>query len=314
MHAPPAVATDPMDQGEVERHAPLAGPMPALPVPDARGLRAALDREFPWLADATRAIAREVALLPDGAPARLPPLLLAGPPGLGKSTFARRVLEICGLPHRLVTATEGGGATLLGGHGRGWRGGRPALPLGLMAQSGLRTVGIVVDDVDRQGSADGWGTPQGWLLAVLEPATAQRYWDPFLLTECDLTGVSWVLTANDLSSVSGALKDRCLVVEVGYPPPDAAEMVVDGLLARLAAETGQRPGPLRIPAAAREVMVRGFAADPSTLRALARVVRLVCGAARLGEDPVAVARAGLAAISQAEDRPYAARRLGFGRR
>ncbi len=310
----PAPAGERDDAAEIERYRKLASPTPMLPSPCPREVRDRLKRNFPWLSEQIGEIVREIALLPGGAPARLPPLLLAGPPGSGKSTFLRRLYGMCGLPVRQVGVADGGGATGLAGNGRGWRGGRPALPLSLMAASGLGTVAVVVDDVDRQGTSDAWSTPQSWLLGAVDRAAAQRHWDPFLLAECDLSGVSWGLTCNDPLGVSGALRDRCLVLTVDYPPADVAEEVLGGILRQVERELGHEAGSFGLPEAAHRVLVRAFRANPGTLRALARVVRAVLGAARLGEDAVRVAEASIDRLSMgADDRPYAASSIGFGR-
>lgn len=181
-----------------------------------------------------------------------------------------------------------------------------------MSQVGLASVGLVVDDVDRQATGETWGSPQAWLLAALEPATARRFHDAFLLAEADLSPVCWALTANDLRAVTGALRDRCLVLEVGYPPPEAGALLVDWMVRRAEAEVGRPAGSLQLPAETRRLLVEAFARDPATLRGLGRIVRAALGAMLLGEDAMVAARAGIARLMTADDRPYSMpRRVGF---
>jgi ATP-dependent Lon protease len=69
----------------------------------------------------------------------------------------------------------------------------------MMASTGVGNVAILLDGHRPSRHRRCWGTPQNWLLSVLEPSTARRYWDPFLMAECDLSGVSWAMTCNDLT-------------------------------------------------------------------------------------------------------------------
>lgn len=95
-----------------------------------------------------------------GAPAVVAPLLLLGSPGSGKSTFLKAVFQEIGIPWRILHNSDGNGAVTLAGNGRGWRSGRPALPIMFMAEAAVSTVGLIVDDIDRQASDDRYGTPQ----------------------------------------------------------------------------------------------------------------------------------------------------------
>lgn len=306
-------ASDPQEAEEVSRHAGLAGDVSMVPAAEPEAVRASVVARFPWMADAAGVVARELALLSEAAPCVVPPLLFLGPPGCGKTTFARVVASACGLPSRVVHATDANGSTTLAGNGRGWRSGRPALPITAMSEAGVSTVALIVDDIDRQATDDRYGTPQEWLLSVMEPSTARAFEDPFLQVACDLSTVSWLLTANDASAVVGALLDRVAVVEVAYPPADAAELVLDAVMREVEHDAGWGPGSMRLPPSVREALLRAFVSDSSTLRLLRRAVRASVGAARLGEDALAAARRELAGARRRDDRGYGGSTVGFGR-
>jgi hypothetical protein len=308
-------APDQSDEREVDRYRYLADAVARLPTPDASQVSSRLLSRFPWMSEAVRSVRRELALLPPDGAAVVPPLLLVGPPGSGKSRFLGEMCAAIGIPWRLLHSTDGNGATTLAGNGRGWRGGRPALPISLMADASLSTVGIIVDDVDRQASDDRYGTPQSWLLSVLEPGTASAYHDPYLLCEADLSTVSWLLTANDVAGISGALLDRVTVIEVSYPPPDVAPLIVQQVERDVLDELGWNVAHApQLPHAARDVLLRSLGSDGSTLRLLRQAVRAALGAVQCGEDAAAAARAELARGRSRDDRPYAASRVGFARR
>ena len=243
-------------------------------------------------------VRRELALRPPGGPSTVAPLLLVGEPGAGKSAFARAVLDALGVPGRMVPVADGGGVTTLGGAGRGWRGARPALPLQVMRAEGVATVGVIVDDADREPHGPAHGSALSWLLAVTEPSLAARFYDPFLEVEADLRSVTWILTVNDADVLPEALRDRCTTVHVGRPPAAA----LPGVIMRMADDILQEAGWAAAgssPALPRPQLSQGLvrllvAAAGATgtlasLRTIRRAVRAALAAVRLGDDPAAAA-------------------------
>jgi len=145
-----------------------------------------------------------------------PPLLLVGPPGIGKSQWARQLAILAQLP---VTVIDAGAMTspapLIGIDGS-WRGARPSLLLLSMQQHRRPNFICVVDEVDKMTS---FGTPRdsspdSILLGLLEPTTARGFEDSYLRQPVNMSFVNWILTANDLAGVSAPIRDRCLVIHI----------------------------------------------------------------------------------------------------
>jgi len=69
-------------------------------------IAAALHDEMPWMASATEQVWRGMrSSVRDGAPGlRLPPILLDGPPGIGKSFWARRLGRLLTVPTTVIEA------------------------------------------------------------------------------------------------------------------------------------------------------------------------------------------------------------------
>lgn len=70
-------------------------PTPLAPPPEVPTLVKTLDEEFPWFAEITRWVAKRLSVASLGGRAfHLPPLLLLGDPGIGKTVYAQRLASL----------------------------------------------------------------------------------------------------------------------------------------------------------------------------------------------------------------------------
>jgi len=201
---------------------PIAGKaLPVVGTPDPAVFAAILRARFPWASEAVEAFAADLV----GAPhAAFRPRLLVGPPGCGKTAFASALLEAAGLPVTVYSAAGQMDGGSFAGTSRQWGTWRVSVPLQAILRAGTPTVGIVVDEVEKAGVSRRWGRLDETLLPFLERHTAARIHDPAIETSVDLSGVTFILTANDLAGVSGPLRDRCQVV--AWPAPRAEDLPV----------------------------------------------------------------------------------------
>lgn len=183
-------------------------------------LAARLHAEMPWMAAATtevwQAMRRSAR---EGLPGiRLPPLLLDGPPGIGKSHWARRLGQLIGTPVTVIEATGEQASFGVVGSQRGWSSSHPGRLLQTVLQHLIANPVIVVDEVEKAGRAtSGKGHTFGLaeaLLPLLEPMSARRWSCPFYQVRFDMSWVAWVLTSNDLRRLPEPLLSRCTIVRV----------------------------------------------------------------------------------------------------
>ena len=171
-----------------------------------------------------------------GQPFRLPPVVLVGDPGLGKSWFLSRVATLLGLPFRtypmsMATLAEG----LQGAHPT-WRGAEPGLVAGTLLHEDVANPVFFVDEFDKVSPNSHTTDPYRPFYALLEPEGARAFQDEFLQFPIDASMASWVMAANDLSRVPSPVLDRLTVIEV--PPPTASQMRV--VVASVYAEANAR--------------------------------------------------------------------------
>ncbi len=223
-----------------ERFGHLLAPLPLAPLPDVESLESSLLSEFPWMAPAIERIASDLRLarLLGARAVRIRPFLLVGPPGVGKSRFARRVAQLVGTPFGVIAAGGSTDSRSLAGTATGWGSATPSSVLLTMAAHGHAGPLMLVDEIDKAGGSDQNGRLHDTLLAMLEPETSRRWPDECLGGCADLSGVSWLLTANVIDTLPEALVTRIGVVEVGLPGAEAFDGVLVGVLADIAEEYG----------------------------------------------------------------------------
>jgi hypothetical protein len=262
----------PNDRPEWQGYQPLTMPMPLQPVPrDALARLAALAEAAPSFAGPLAEIRRALALSAHaGRPApRLRPILLVGPPGVGKTWFARRVAEALDLPFGALNL---GGATdnrCLQGTARGWSAATPAWPVAELARLGTPNPVLFLDEVEKAGGQrEGNGRAHDTLLAMVEPESAAEWFDECLRTGADLRHIVWIMAANETRGIPAPLLSRLSVHEVAPPPASAFAQIVAGLREGVAASLGCRPDDLPALEAETEAALRRSFARHRNLRRL----------------------------------------------
>ncbi|TNC98657.1 MAG: AAA ATPase [Stygiobacter sp.] len=280
--AMPPMPTGRDDQALVKRYAVLAEPVLLAPVPDADVVAAELLAQFPWMANAVDAVRIELALARHcGARSlRLPPLLLVGDGGIGKSRLARKLAAALGIPMGQVSAAGSSDNRALAGTARGWGSMCPCLPLTVMLRYQLANPMVLVDEVDKTSSDRRNGAIVDTLLTMLEPTTAREFPDEALLVPADLGRINWVLLANDLDLVPPLLRQRCRIMRLGPPRPQDFDVLLVGCLDDLAMEYGCEVEDLpELEGELVEAMRWTFATGRMQARQLAALVRRMLGAA-----------------------------------
>lgn len=189
----------------------------------AKGLKAlnALAKEMPHFAGIVEAVRNQLLLAKAARkPARLRPMLLVGPPGLGKSHFAERFAAALAVPvHRLAMDTVQTTSALSGGDSH-WSNSQVGLVFQALALGPAANPVIVLDEIDKS-SVHGGHDPLAPLHGLLEPLTAKHFADRSLPLPLDARHVVWIATANDVEGLNLPLRSRFAVHHIA--PPDAQQ-------------------------------------------------------------------------------------------
>lgn len=210
-------------------------PLRPLVVADA-GMRERLSRlreECPGFVEVIALVERAAALSAiAGIGIAFPPILLVGPPGLGKTHFSRRLAAALGVEqHAFSCATNSDAQALLIGHPTTWRGARMGVVTEAILGGETGNPLIVLDEIDKFVTHS-TEKPYNALLNLLEPENAGALVDEYLRVPFNLSRCLVLATANDLDALPTFIQDRFLVVTIA--PPDGA--MLRAIASRIAAD------------------------------------------------------------------------------
>ena len=252
---------------------------------DIAGARAVLDADHHGLDEvkeriveylAVRARRAERGLQVIGGRGSGAVILLAGPPGVGKTSLGESVARTLG--RKFVRVALGGvrDEAEIRGHRRTYVGALPGRIVRAVKEAGSMNPVVLLDEVDKVG-ADYRGDPAAALLEVLDPAQNHTFRDHYLELDLDLSDVVFIATANVVEQIPSALLDRMELVTIdGYTEDDKVAIARDFLLPRQLERAALTPDEVSISDAA----LRELAADYTREAGVRQLERLLAKALR----------------------------------
>ncbi|WP_296946745.1 AAA family ATPase [uncultured Massilia sp.] len=220
-----------MGAGMMRRSQPAAAPLQLM------GLR----ERFPNFERPIRFLAEQGAYARlRGMPFQPVPILLAGPAGCGKTSFAAALAELLGSRSEVLNMASQTCGFSLGGMDRGWSSARPGLVFEALLHGTTLSPVILLDEIDKTAS-EARSDPLGPLYTLLEPRSARTFRDEYAGFPVDASQVVWLATANDTAAIPAPLLSRFKVFEIA--PPSGADLlaIAESMLAELGAGLPQAP-------------------------------------------------------------------------
>ncbi|MDA3662476.1 endopeptidase La [Mycobacterium xenopi] len=257
---------------------------------DHHGLEDVKDRIVEYLAVRARRAQRGLQVV--GGRGSGAVMVLAGPPGVGKTSLGESVARALG--RKFVRVALGGvrDEAEIRGHRRTYVGALPGRIVRAIGEAGSMNPVVLLDEIDKVGS-DFRGDPAAALLEVLDPAQNHTFRDHYLDLDLDLSDVVFLATANVVENIPSALLDRMELVAIdGYTADDKLAIARDFLLPRQRERAGLTADEVTVTEAAlrkisadytREPGVRQF--DRLLAKALRKVTTRLAGGA---EAPVVI--------------------------
>jgi len=146
----------------------------------------------------------------------IPPILLLGPPGTGKTYCLSKVCEAGGIPSYALSMSSMNASFALTGLERGWGNSRPGALARIAATSTCCNPAFHLDEIDKsnfvqEGNRDGI---ENALLALLEPDTAASIEDLHLEATLNMSEISFLATANSLTPLPAPVKSRFTIIRM----------------------------------------------------------------------------------------------------
>ena len=158
-------------------------------------------------------------------PMRLPPLLLLGDAGVGKSHFCRTLTEALGVPFECVPLAGTSQELHITGLSKNWGSAGPSRLAEILGKVPMANPMIMVDEIDKASDIK----VHNALLQIFEPETAARWVDQYVEVPIDLSRVMFVATANDLAALSSVLVSRFEVFEIKKPSDEQLVAVLNSI-------------------------------------------------------------------------------------
>jgi len=244
---------------------------------DLNNARKVLDDDHFGLDDVKERILEHLAVLKLKGDLKSPILCLYGPPGVGKTSLGKSVAKA--LDRKYVRMSLGGlhDEAEIRGHRKTYIGAMPGRIIQNIKRAGSSNPVFILDEVDKVGQ-DFRGDPSSALLEVLDPEQNSTFFDNFIEMEYDLSKVLFIATANTLSTISPALRDRMELIEItGYLVEEKLEIAKEHLLPKQLENHGVKSNQLIIYPAVMEKLVERYTRESGVReldKRLAKIVRI----------------------------------------
>lgn len=192
----------------------------------------ALQQRFPNFGGALDFVAANSALsgLCPAPVSSLPPIVLLGEGGVGKTAFARALAQALCLPLAEIALGGVSSGFVLAGLDVGYSTGKPGRVFEALAFGEYANPLFVLDELDK-AAADSRYPVTAILYTLLERLTARSFTDEAMDLKIDASHAQWIATANHESAIERALLSRFEVFEIPVPTPEQTIQIARHLYA-----------------------------------------------------------------------------------
>lgn len=238
---------------------------------DLKKVKKVLDSDHHGLNKVKERILEHLAVLKLKGDMKAPIICLVGPPGVGKTSLGKSIAN--SLERKFVRMSLGGlhDESEIRGHRKTYIGAMPGRILQSLKKVKSSNPVFILDEIDKIGK-DFRGDPSSALLEVLDPEQNGTFYDNYLELEYDLSKVLFIATANSLSTIQPALRDRMEIIQLsGYSTEEKIEIAKKHLIPKQRTNHGLKSKDISLPVKSIEKMVQEYTREAG-VRSLDRTI------------------------------------------
>ena len=241
---------------------------------DLKKAKKILDQDHYGMDKIKERILEYLAVLKLKGDMKSPILCFIGPPGIGKTSLGKSIASAINRKYARVSMGGLHDESEIRGHRKTYIGAMPGRIIQSIRKTKSSNPVMILDEIDKIGS-DHRTDPSSALLEVLDPEQNHSFYDNYLELEYDLSKVLFIATANNLSNIQPALRDRLEIIDLsGYAIEEKIEIAKRHLLPKQKQLHGLKENSFKINDAVIERIITDYTRE-SGVRELDRLLASV---------------------------------------
>ncbi|MFO7874690.1 MAG: endopeptidase La [Bacteroidales bacterium] len=244
---------------------------------DLKKAQRILDRDHYGLEEIKDRIIEYLAVLKLKGDMKSPILCFVGPPGVGKTSLGKSIASALGRKYMRMSLGGLRDEAEIRGHRKTYVGAMPGRIVQNLKKAESSNPVFVLDEVDKVGYKNFSGDPSSALLEVLDPEQNSTFYDNYLEVEYDLSNIMFIATANTVSGIQPALRDRMEIIDLsGYIVEEKQEIARRHLIPKQLEAHGVKKSQLRFTRKVLERIIQDYTRESgvrSLEKVLAKIIR-----------------------------------------
>ncbi len=243
---------------------------------DLKNAETILNQDHFGLDKVKKRILEHLAVLKLKNDMKSPILCLYGPPGVGKTSLGKSIAKAMNRKYCRMSLGGLHDESEIRGHRKTYIGAMPGRIIQSLKKVKTANPVFVLDEIDKVGK-DIHGDPESALLEVLDPEQNSTFYDNYLELDFDLSKVMFIATANNIDTISPALRDRMEMIDIsGYIIEEKIEIAKRHLIPNQLQANGLKPKMLKFPTKTIEYIITKYTRESGVRgldKKLAEIIR-----------------------------------------